>query len=90
MNLENTEQHLEAYVGTDTKAMPTWFCSFSAAGRSAYQNGALSMFLPEGDPNRTNGSADLGGGFLSEALRQRVLTWLQEQATARLGRKEKP
>ena len=43
-----------------------------------------------GDPNRTDGAGDFGRGFMSEALRQRALTWLQEQAIARLGKEAKP
>jgi hypothetical protein len=46
----------------------------------------LSMFLPEGDPNRTDGADDFGRNFLAEALRQRTIAWLQEQAIAQ-GRK---
>jgi hypothetical protein len=48
------------------------------------------MFLPEGDPNRPDGAQHtlFGGDYLSKPLRQRALAWLQEQATARLGKKE--
>jgi hypothetical protein len=53
------------------------------------QNGALSIFLPEGDPNRTEFSSVFAGGF-SEPLRQRVSAWLQQEAAARAGKKEKP
>jgi RNA polymerase sigma factor (sigma-70 family) len=53
------------------------------------QNGALSMFLPEGDPNQTRGSAADFASGCSEPLRQRVSAWLQQEAAARLG-KEKP
>src|SRR2546422_3544913 len=47
---------------------------------------ALSMFLPEGDPNRTEG-ADKFVSWCSNALRQRALAWLREQAVARLGKR---
>jgi RNA polymerase sigma factor (sigma-70 family) len=54
------------------------------------QSGALSMFLPEGDPNRTKGpAAGFAAGF-SEPLRQRVSAWLQEEAATHLGRTERP
>ena len=48
------------------------------------------MFLPEGDPNRVAGAE----GFLTnnpwgQALAERAFPWLQEQAIARLGKKEK-
>jgi len=60
-----------------------------------YANATLSVFLPEGDPNRTNGADDFLSGFvrggdLSNAMRQRAVAWLQEQAIARLGRREQP
>jgi RNA polymerase sigma factor (sigma-70 family) len=72
-------------VETDKQGKLTWFCSSS----TGYVRGELSMFLPEGDPNRTKGSDDFGQ-WLSDALRRRASAWLQEQAAARLGRKEKP
>jgi hypothetical protein len=77
-------------VGTDAKGTLLVHFTLSAGGVSGAQYGDLSVFLPEGDPNRTKGADDLGRGLLSEALRQRGLTWLQEQATARLGKKVKP
>jgi RNA polymerase sigma factor (sigma-70 family) len=60
-----------------------------------HANATLSMFLPEGDPKRTNGADEflsdlVRAGMLSNALRQRAVAWLQEQAIARLGRKEQP
>ncbi len=48
------------------------------------------MFLPEGDPNRTEGVEGFGRDVLPEPLRQRVLGWLQEVAIAQLRNKEKP
>jgi hypothetical protein len=48
------------------------------------------MFLPQGDPNRTNGSEVDAGGILSQAMREHVSQWLQEQAVARLGKGGKP
>ena len=52
-----------------------------------FANWRLSMFLPEGDPNRVAGAE----GFLTnnawgQALAQRAWPWLQEQAIARLGK----
>ncbi|MBI3850385.1 MAG: hypothetical protein HY298_08865 [Verrucomicrobia bacterium] len=49
----------------------------------------LSLFLPEGDPSR---AAELERFLptVTSTLRQRVLAWLQEQATARLKKKENP
>jgi RNA polymerase sigma factor (sigma-70 family) len=57
-----------------------------------YKNGtaALSAFLPDGDPRKTKGGANFDGGPAPEPVRRRVLTWLQEQAVARLGKKENP
>jgi hypothetical protein len=54
---------------------------------------ALSAFLPDGDPNQTLGAANLGvvGGVrVPEPLRKRASAWLQEQAIARLAKKENP
>ena len=57
-----------------------------------YMNGtaALSAFLPDGDPNQTKAGRKFGRSSAPEPLRQRVSAWFQEQAAARLGRKEKP
>ncbi len=90
LDLEKSAEHLVVDVETYANGTIMWECSLSARGMSGRQVGALSELLPEGDPNRTKGSADLGQGFVSDALRQRALAWLQEQATARLGKKEKP
>jgi len=51
---------------------------------------ALSAFLPDSDPNQTKDAANLGEVPAPEPLRQRALAWLQAQAAARLGKKEKP
>lgn len=52
----------------------------------------LSMFLPEGDANRTAGVEGLIRSLdgVSHTAGQRALAWLQEQAVAQVGRKEKP
>jgi hypothetical protein len=57
-----------------------------------YVNGsaALSAFLPDGDPNQATGAANLGGVPAPEPVRRRASAWLQEQAAARLGKKENP
>jgi RNA polymerase sigma factor (sigma-70 family) len=56
-----------------------------------YMNGsaALSAFLPDVDSNQTTGAANLGG-VPAEPLRERASAWFQEQAAARLGKKENP
>jgi RNA polymerase sigma factor (sigma-70 family) len=101
-NLKSRGQELKIHVATDGK----WHLqsdqpsdrggSRAAESGQVYsvniignQNGALSMFLPDGDPTRTRSSTGFATGF-SEPLRQRVLAWLQQEATARLGSKEKP
>jgi len=65
----------------------SWLASGSLAG-SGHMD--LSRFLPSDDPNQTTRSDPFRAGFLSDALCQRVVAWLQEQAMARLGGKEKP
>jgi len=87
--LSQLKQELTISVPTDDKGTPTWFCGFSFGGGVGFQNGTLSMFLPEGDPNRTEGADKFAAEF-SDALRQRGMAWLQEQAIARLGKKDKP
>jgi hypothetical protein len=82
-------QELSISLATDDKGTPTWSCGLSLGGLAGFGSGTLSMFLPEGDPNRTQGADKFADGF-SEALRQRAMAWLQEQAIARLGKKEKP
>ena len=87
--LSQLTQELAISVATDDKGTPTWLCLSSFLGMAGYQNGTLSMFLPEGDPNRTEGADKFGPGC-SDALRQRGMAWLQEQAIARLGKGAKP
>jgi len=52
----------------------------------------LSKFLPDGDPNRTPGVERFleGHDYLPYPTRQRVVTWLQEQAVTRFNKKENP
>jgi RNA polymerase sigma factor (sigma-70 family) len=83
------KQELEISVKTDDKGTPTWSCGLSFGGGVGFQNGTLSMFLPQGDPNRTEGADRFAAGF-SDALRQRAMVWLQEQAIARVGKGAKP
>ena len=87
--LSQLSQELAISVATDDKGTPTWLCQSSFLGMAGYQTGTLSMFLPEGDPNRTEGADKFGPGC-SDALRQRGMAWLQEQAVARLGKEAKP
>ena len=87
--LGQSGQELSISVATDDKGTPTWSCAFSFGGMVGAGSGTLGMFLPEGDPNRTEGADKFAAGF-SDALRQRAMAWLQEQAIARLGKKEKP
>ncbi len=81
-------QELSISLATDDKGTPTWHYRISV-GNVGFGNGALSMFLPEGDPNKTEGADKFAAGF-SDALRQRAMAWLQEQAIARLGKGAKP
>ncbi len=85
--LKQPKQELTVWVETDEKGTPTAGYRLQGVVVTA-GGGALSMFLPEGDPNRTDGVQNtiFGTDFLSKSLRQRVLAWLQEQATARLGK----
>ena len=87
--MDQSKQDLVLWVATDDKGTPTMGYNLQGAVATAGSR-ALSMFLPEGDPNRTDGAEDVLRGLLSNALRQRALAWLQEQATTRLGKKEKP
>ena len=52
--------------------------------------GALTMFLPESDPNKTEGADVFGRGLLSTPMRQRALVWLEDQAVARLSKGGRP
>jgi hypothetical protein len=81
----NGSWKLRVWVETNDKGTLTMGANWSGAV-SHQQLGALSMFLPEGDPNRTEGSEDFDQVYWPAALRQRGLNWLQEQAIARLGK----
>jgi len=48
----NSSQKLEVQVNTDDQGM----LNVLAVWEAGYNNAALSQFLPEGDPNRTEGS----------------------------------
>jgi RNA polymerase sigma factor (sigma-70 family) len=85
----HTAQEIRLVVGTDGNGTLTWHDHWNSGDLHGYVNGPLTAFLPKGDPNRTDG-ADNFGGVVTEALRQRAATWLQEQATVRLGKKENP
>ncbi len=66
-------------------------CSISIGGMLGTVGAELSSFLPEGDPNRTKGADGfLSDGSVSLAIRQRIVAWLEKEATARLVRKEQP
>ena len=77
-------------MATDEKGTLTWTCSGGDGAAVGFASGALSMFLPEDDPNRTSGSDGFARGLVSEAIRLRAAVWLQEQAVARLGKEAKP
>jgi RNA polymerase sigma factor (sigma-70 family) len=86
--LNQSKQNLSVWVETDDTGTPKM--GYGVGGAiSTGGSGALSMFLPEGDPNRTDGSDEFVA-WLSKPLRQRALAWLQEQAITRMGKKEKP
>jgi hypothetical protein len=51
---------------------------------------ALSAFLPDADSDQSKYAANFGGVPAPDALRQRATAWIQQLATARLGKKEKP
>jgi hypothetical protein len=68
---------------------PRLVITFGGGGLTGYESHPLSIFLPDGDPGKTDG-ADRALSAFSELLRQRVLTWAQEQAIALTGKKEKP
>jgi RNA polymerase sigma factor (sigma-70 family) len=101
-NLKNAGQELKIHVASNGKwhmqsDQPSGGGGSKGNGGQVYsvnivgnQSGALSMFLPEADPNQTKGSAAGFAAGFSEPLRQRVLAWLQQEATARAGRREKP
>jgi len=82
-------QELIVWVTIDDKGTPTMAANWSGAV-AGEQSGTLSRFLPESDPNRTDGADRFGGAPWSQALRQRGLAWLQEQAIARLGKGARP
>ena len=91
---DESAQELRVWVGTDDKGTPTIGYTWASSGTINNGSEALSMFLPEGDPNRKEGSNYFGtnswAARLSEPLRQRGLAWFQQQATARLGKGAKP
>ena len=81
----NSSQELYVRVEPNDKGILTVIATWGG-GAAGYGTGALSQFLPEGDPNRTEGSDGFLRGGPLEALRQNALAWLQEQAIARLGK----
>lgn len=80
-----SRRELGIWVENGRKGTPTISFSLSGALAGAGGGEALSKFLPSSDPNRTDGTDDFLPQ-LPEALRQRALVWLQEQATAGLGK----
>jgi hypothetical protein len=85
--LNQRKQNLSVWVETDDQGKLTMGYNLGGA-MATFGSGALSMFLPEGDPNRTDGAEKtiFGMDYLSKPLRARALEWLQEQAIARLGK----
>ena len=84
LRMRGPPEELAVWVETDDKGALKWGATWG--GRVAtFQQGALSMALPQDDPNRTESVEEFGGTPWSTALRQRGLAWLQEQAIARLG-----
>jgi hypothetical protein len=91
LNLDagGASEDLTVIVGTDAQGKLLWNAHGSNGGMSGSQGGTLSMFLPEGHPERAEGGQTLAS-HLSEGLRQRAMAWLQEQATAQFAKKETP
>jgi RNA polymerase sigma factor (sigma-70 family) len=81
----SSRHEVRIWVENDRKGTPTIGVGFSGPLAGVGGGEALSKFLPSSDPNRTDGADDFLP-LLPEALRQRALAWLQEQATARLGK----
>jgi RNA polymerase sigma factor (sigma-70 family) len=84
LRLGGPPQDLAVWVETDDKGTLMWGAAWGG-GVAHSQQGALSMALPQDDPDRTESIEEFGGAPWSSALRQRGWTWLQEQAIARLG-----
>jgi HAMP domain-containing protein len=84
LRIEDRPQELAIWVETEDKGTLMWGAIWGG-GVAHFQQGALSMALPQDDPNRTESVEEFGGTPWSTALRQRGLAWLQEQAIARLG-----
>jgi RNA polymerase sigma factor (sigma-70 family) len=87
--LNQLKQNLSVYVEIDEKGTPKMGYGLGGAVATAGSR-PLSMFLPEDDPKRIEGAENWLRGALSNALRQRALAWLQEQAIARLGKEAMP
>ena len=90
LNLDPKRSEELRVAVTNEKGTLTWNCTGGDGVTVGYGNGALSMFLPEDDPNRTRGSDGFARGLASEAIRRHASVWLQEQAVARLGKEAKP
>jgi RNA polymerase sigma factor (sigma-70 family) len=83
--LSQSKQDLALWVETDDKGIPTM--GYGLNGRVATGGKRpLAMFLPEGNPSRIEGADDFGRGFLSNAMRERALTWLQQRAITQFGK----
>jgi hypothetical protein len=87
--LRQSQQELSISLATNDRGIPIVSGTSSFGGMVGFEGGTLSMFLPEGDPNRTEGAEKFAASF-SDALRQRAMAWIQEQAIARLGKGAKP
>ena len=98
LHLSSNRSGEELFIWVETNDQGTFKTGSSWAGYGViggWGGGELSRFLPEGDPNRTDGSDDFGrtrdkDSEGSNALHQRALAWLQEQATTRLGKGARP
>jgi RNA polymerase sigma factor (sigma-70 family) len=91
LNLDDFQgsETLTVILGTDAQGKLLWNARGGNGGMTGSQGGTLSMFLPEGHPERAEGGQTLAT-HLSEGMRQRALAWLQEQAAAHLAKKETP
>ena len=83
-----TSDNAPAGNGTSGNAPKGNVYSLNVVG---YMNGsaALSSFLPGGDAHQTTDVARRVGSYAPEVLRRRATAWLQEQAVAQMGEKEK-
>ncbi|MSU56935.1 MAG: sigma-70 family RNA polymerase sigma factor [Pedosphaera sp.] len=90
LDVNKSAQQLLVWVAPGDKGTPTMGYSWANDQMMMSMNrGTLSMFLPDGDPNKTVRSEELGRSYLAEALRRRGLSWFEEQAISRWGKETK-